>query len=132
MRSVVNSCFVAFVLPSNGLTLAIYYTCQMKPLDGETYGTKNSYFLASPPPISLDIYSALYFYLCISVDTTIKFLLNFEEKIRFDLIRMISMFGQVLGEIQFLRLAVIALPEIIQRRNDVIDFRYNRVNLCCK
>jgi len=88
--------------------------------------------LASPPPISLDIYSALYFYLCISVDTTIKFLLNFEEKIRFDLIRMISMFGQVLGEIQFLRLAVIALPEIIQRRNDVIDFRYNRVNLCCK
>ncbi len=73
MRSVVNSCFVAFVLPSSGLTLAIYYTlyglCQMKPLDRRTYATKKQLIFGfTPPPMSLDIYSALYFiyvpYLC--------------------------------------------------------------------
>jgi len=69
MRSVVNSCFVAFVPPSSGLTSAIYYTlyglCQRKPLDGDTYATKKTAnFRLHPPPISLDIYSALYFILC--------------------------------------------------------------------
>jgi len=44
MRSVVSSCFVAFVPPSSGLTLAIiYYTlyglCQRKPLDGQVKAT---------------------------------------------------------------------------------------------
>jgi hypothetical protein len=74
MRSVVNSRFVAFVPPSSGLTLAIYYTlyglCQMKPLDGSTYATKANFWL--PPPISLDIYSALYFNLCISVEMKVE------------------------------------------------------------
>jgi len=47
MRSVVNSCLVAFVLPSSGLTLAIYYTlyglCKIKPLDGGTCGIQSNY-----------------------------------------------------------------------------------------
>ncbi len=63
MRSVVNSCFVAFVPPSSGLTSAIYYTlyglCPRKPLDGGTYATKKTAnFRLHPLPISLDIYSA--------------------------------------------------------------------------
>jgi len=73
MRSVVNSCFVTFILPSSGLTLAIYYTlcglCQMKPLDGVMYvcNKKTANFWLHIPPMSLDIYGELYFYLCISV-----------------------------------------------------------------
>ncbi len=67
MRSVVNCCFVTFVLPSSGPTLAIYYTlyglCQRKPLDGRTYATKKTAnFWRHSPPISPDICSTLYFY----------------------------------------------------------------------
>jgi len=46
MRSVVNSCFVTYVLPSSGQILAIYYTLyglfKIIPLGDRTYVTKNS------------------------------------------------------------------------------------------
>jgi hypothetical protein len=79
MRSVVNSCFVTYVLPSSGQIFAIYYTlyglCKIIPLDGGTYVTKKT--ANSPPSCCLDIYSALYFYLCISVeDTNLEYYLN--------------------------------------------------------
>jgi len=57
MRSVVNSCFVAFVPPSSGLILAIYYTlyglCQGKPLDGGAYATKKQLILGFTPLLSV-------------------------------------------------------------------------------
>ncbi len=53
MRSVVNSCFVSFVLPSSGHILAIYYTlyglCKIKPLDDRTYVTKNQLIFGFTP-----------------------------------------------------------------------------------
>ncbi len=53
MNSVVNSCFVAFFLPSSGLTLAIYFTlyglCQIKPLDGGMYVTKKQLIFGFTP-----------------------------------------------------------------------------------
>ena len=71
MRSVVNSCFVTYVLPSNGQILAIYYTLyglfKIIPLDGGTYVTKKTAkFWLHPPSCCLDIYSVLYLfiYLC--------------------------------------------------------------------
>ncbi len=72
MRSVVNSCFVAFVLPSSGLILAIdntlYALCQMKPLDGRTYATKNQLLYGFiPSHESRYLYHTLFLfmYLCI-------------------------------------------------------------------
>jgi hypothetical protein len=63
--------FFAFVPPSSGITLAIYYTlyglCQLRPLDGWTNATKMLLIFNLNPCCCLDIYSALYFYLCISV-----------------------------------------------------------------
>jgi len=68
MRSVVNSCFVAVFPPSGGPILAIFYTlyglCQIKPLDCGTYSTKTAIFCLHPPPMSIETYSFLYFYLC--------------------------------------------------------------------
>ena len=44
MRQAINSGFVAFILPSSGFILTIYYTlnglCQIRSLDGGTYVTK--------------------------------------------------------------------------------------------
>jgi len=76
MRSVVNSCFVAFVLSSSGLTLAIYYAlyglCQMKPLDGRTYETKKQLIFGfTPSRESRYLYRTL-FYLCISVANSLS------------------------------------------------------------
>jgi hypothetical protein len=43
IRLVINSCFVAYILPSGVIFLAIHYTlyrlCQIKPKDGRTYAT---------------------------------------------------------------------------------------------
>ena len=65
MRLTIDSCFVAYILPSSGIILAIYYKlyglCLIRTLDGRMFATKNNKdSWLNPPPMSLETFSFLY------------------------------------------------------------------------